>query len=149
MLFRFLLLTGCRVSAALALDVEDLDLDAGEALLRRTKGDRTERMFLPQAVSEHLREYVGKRATGPLFLGRDGGRIGARHTHRRLRYWLERSGASPASPHALRHAFAMALYKRTRDVLLVKRALGHRSIGSTLRYATAQDDELRAVMQAV
>ena len=34
----------------------------------------------------------------------------------------------------------------TRDLLLVRRALGHQSIGSTLRYAAAGDDDLRAAI---
>ena len=78
----------------------------------------------------------------------DGRPITARQAHRRLRNWLELSGAEAASPHALRHAFAMRLYRRTRDVLLVRRALGHASVSSTLRYARVEDEELRAVMSA-
>ncbi len=148
-LFRFLLLTGTRISAALALDMGDLDLERGEALLRQSKGGRVERIFLPPDVREHLQQYLAGRASGPVFRGQNGDPITARHACRRLRGWLEKIGANPASPHALRHSFAMALYRRTRDVLLVRRALGHRSIGSTLRYATAQDDELRDVMQTV
>ena len=42
----------------------------------------------------------------------------------------------------------MALYRRKRDLLLVRRALGHSSLSSTLRYARAEDDELREAMQA-
>ena len=42
----------------------------------------------------------------------------------------------------------MRLYRRTRDVLLVRRALGHRSLTATLRYARVQDDELREAMRA-
>ena len=39
-LFHLLLATGVRLGAALALDAADLDLDGGEALLRRSKGGR-------------------------------------------------------------------------------------------------------------
>jgi len=147
-LFHLLLATGVRLGAALALDAADLDLDGGEALLRRSKGGRVERVFLPPALQEHLRRYLAERGTGALFARRDGRPITARHAHRRLAHWLEKSGAGRVSPHGLRHAFALGLYRRTRDLLLVRRALGHRSIGSTLRYARIQDDELRAVMQA-
>jgi len=147
-LFHLLLATGVRLGAALALDAADLDLDGGEALLRRSKGGRVERVFLPPALQEHLRHFLGERTTGAVFARQDGRPITARHAHRRLAYWLERSGAGPVSPHGLRHTFALALYRRTRDLLLVRRALGHRAISSTLRYARIQDDELRAVMHA-
>ena len=142
-----MLRTGVRLSAALALTVEDLDLDRGEALLRRSKGNRVERVFLPPAVQEHLRRYLAGRTTGPLFPGQAGQPVTARHAHRRLKQWLKRSGAKSVSPHALRHTFAMGLYRRKRDLLLVRRALGHRSLHSTLRYAHVQDDELREAMR--
>ena len=117
-------------------------------MLRRSKGGRVERVFLPTALQGHLRRYLAGRTTGVVFARRDGRPITARHAHRRLAYWLKRSGAGPVSPHGLRHAFALGLYRRTRDLLLVRRALGHRAISSTLRYARIQDDELRAVMHA-
>jgi site-specific recombinase XerD len=40
----------------------------------------------------------------------------------------------------------MALYAKTHDVLLVKEALGHRSIVSTLTYARVDRDRLRAMV---
>jgi integrase len=37
--------------------------------------------------------------------------------------------------HALRHTFAMRLYAETKDILLVRKLLGHRSVTSTQVYA--------------
>lgn len=145
-LFHLLLATGVRIGSALALEVGDVDLEAGELRLRRVKGGRGERVFLTPELQSHLREFLRDRPEGPLFVGRRGARLSARHVRRRLALWLERSGSVVVSPHALRHSFAMGLYRRTRDLLLVRRALGHRSIESTLRYAHAQDDDLRLAM---
>lgn len=36
--------------------------------------------------------------------------------------------------HSLRHTFAVELYRKTKDILLVKRAMGHKSINSTMVY---------------
>jgi integrase/recombinase XerC len=36
--------------------------------------------------------------------------------------------------HALRHTFAIRLYRRTKDLRLVQKALGHRSVSNTLIY---------------
>ena len=105
-----------------------------------------ERVFLPPPVREHLGRFLAGRAEGLVFGRADGGGITTRQARRRLRQWLERSGAEPSSPHALRHAFAMRLYRRTRDLLLVRRALGHASVASSLRYARVEDEELRAAM---
>jgi site-specific recombinase XerC len=141
-LFHLLLATGVRLSAALGLNVEDLDLAAGEITIR-TKGDRTERVFLGEAIREHLRSYIGDQASGPLFQARGDG-VCRRHVQRRLSEWARKAGIKrPVSPHALRHTFAMGLYQKTGDILVVKEALHHRSIGSTLVYAQATAERVR------
>ena len=71
-LFHLLLGTGIRLGSALALQVEDLDLVAGEMRLRIVKGGRVERVFLPPAVGEHLRGFLAGRASGPVFARADG-----------------------------------------------------------------------------
>ncbi|MFH0947122.1 MAG: tyrosine-type recombinase/integrase, partial [Planctomycetota bacterium] len=126
-----------------ALDVEDVDLEAGELWLRTTKNDRPDRVFLAPATVELLRPFIEGRS-GPLFTGRNGHRLSSRHVQRRLAMWLGRVGVTRhASPHSLRHSFATRLYEKTGDMLLVKSALGHRSILSTAIYAHAGGDRLR------
>ena len=139
-----MLATGIRVGSAVALDVEDVDLDAGVLYLRQAKGDRPERVFLSRGIVEHLRRFIGGRATGPLFPARGGRAMTTRHANRRLQRWLKAAGIErPASCHSLRHAFATSMYRRCRDILLVKEALRHRSIVSTLVYAQVDEDRLR------
>lgn len=128
--------TGARLSSVLAARVADLRLESGELLLRETKGQRPQVVQLPSKLRRQLQGYVGKRTEGWLFPARDGTRLGARSAQRSFAAWARRAEViSPGSPHALRHSFAVGLYVETRDVLLVKRALGHRSLETTLRYA--------------
>ena len=146
-LVELMLATGVRLSSALALDVEDVDLDEGALLLRKVKGGRAERVFLGPESRDLLREYLGELPTGPVFTRRDGRRISVRQAQRRFRGWRERAGVQKSvTPHSLRHSFAMDLYRRCGDVLLVKRALGHRSISSTLVYAHVGEERLRAAL---
>ncbi|MBI2528831.1 MAG: tyrosine-type recombinase/integrase [Candidatus Rokubacteria bacterium] len=50
------------------------------------------------------------------------------------------------SIHSLRHTFGTLLYRATKDLVLVSRALGHRDVRSTQRYAHLDDRRLaRAV----
>jgi len=148
-LFHLMLGAGLRVGSAVALDVEDVDLDARVVHVRRAKRDQPERVVLSAAVADHLRAFVGNRVTGPLFVGRGARRVTARHVQRRFVWWLGRAGvARGASTHSLRHTFATQLYRRTGDVLLVKEALRHRSVASTLVYARCGDEgRLRAAME--
>ena len=59
---------------------------------------------------------------------------------------VERAGLKDCTFHTLRHTFAMRLYQKTRDVLLVKEALRHRSIASTLVYCRIQERQLRKAL---
>jgi len=148
-LFTLMLGTGMRLGATLALDVEDLDLERGELAARHMKGGRSERVLVPRHVSEHLRGWLGARVNGSVFRGRGGDRLGARQVARRLDHWMERAGIRrAASPHALRHTFAMDLLGRTHDLVLTQAALHHRSIASTLRYVGADEGRLRAALEA-
>jgi integrase/recombinase XerC len=137
MLFALMLATGMRLSAALALTTADVDLERCEIAVRHAKGDRHEVVYIGSAIRDHLAEYVLGRAQGPLFATKGGRPTSRRHAARRLSIWMQiASCRGRTSPHGLRHDFAMRLYGRTKDLLLVQRVLGHRSILSTMVYAT-------------
>ena len=139
--------TGVRLGDALRLEREDVDLEAGELRLRRSKNSREEVVVLP--ATERMLEarlWIAER-TGILFVGRDGKPLSARHVQRRLREWAERAGISKRiTPHMLRHTFAQGLYNRTGDLALVQSALNHRSIMSTVIYAQADKQRVRAAL---
>jgi integrase/recombinase XerC len=148
-LFGLLRRSGIRLSSVLALEVGDVDLDQGLIVLRKTKSGRVEHVWLSSAVVEELRPWIARRGAGMLFASRQGGALGARHAQRRFEGWWQLAGNTRhARPHDMRHAFALELYRRTGDVLLVKEALGHRSITSTLVYAIPGPDRLRESLRA-
>jgi integrase/recombinase XerC len=150
LLVDLMLSTGIRLSAALALTDADVDLERGELVVQHAKGNRVERVILGRDVRDHLVGYLAERRPGPLFPGKDGQAMSRRHAVRQLRGWMVRAGCQGhASPHCLRHDFARRLYSRTGDVLLVQRALGHRSIASTVVYARADESSVRAALDAV
>ena len=143
-LFRMMLMTGVRIGSALSLDIDDVDLEQGELRLRRAKGDREERVFLPESVRADLNELIDDRSSGPVFTSSSGFRISIRHASRRFRRHLKAAGIRRVrGTHCLRHTFATWLYGRTGDVLLVKEALCHRAVASTLVYARADERRLR------
>ena len=138
-LVELMLATGVRLSSALGLRVEDVDLDEGVLLLRQVKGSRVERVLMGPEIRALLAEFLVHRESGPVFARGDGNPISARHAQRRFRAWREAAGISRAvTPHSMRHTFGQRLYDQTRDLLLVQRALRHRSISSTLTYAHAK-----------
>lgn len=150
LLIDLMLSTGIRLSAALALTDADVDLHRGELVVQRAKGNRVERVILGRDVRDHLVGYLAEREPGPLFPGLSGRPMTRRQAVRRLEGWMKRARCQGrASPHTLRHDFAQRLYVRTGDVLLVQRALGHRSIESTVVYAQADESALRVQLDAI
>jgi integrase/recombinase XerC len=146
LLVHLLVATGIRIGSALALDVDDVDLDRGELRLRTVKGDREERVFLGAAIREHLDRYLdGAPESGPLFRGPRGESLSQRQAQKRVTHWLARAGVS-GSPHGLRHSYATRLLRKTGDLFLVSRALRHRSIASTVVYLSVEDERLRTAM---
>ncbi len=148
LLVAVMLLGGLRIGSALGLDRADVDLERGELVVRVAKRQQAERVILCRELRDHVIAYLADRADGPLFCARDGGRICARQAQRRIEGWLRRAGVAKGSAHSLRHSFALRLYARCGDVLLVKEALRHRSIASTLVYARPRQADLRRILEA-
>ena len=134
-MFHLMLATGLRVGSVCALKVSDVDLERGEIHVREAKRGQADRVFLGEEIREHLRRYM-KGRTGKLF------DLTPRHVSRLLKEY-----AGPdVSPHMLRHTFADRIYRKTRDVLVVKEALRHRSVTSTMVYARPSEEAVRAVL---
>jgi integrase/recombinase XerC len=146
-LFNLLLGAGVRIGAALALRVEDLDLEGGTARLAWDKGNRPAQVLLPPQVVQALERGVGERQAGPVFESAPGRAIDARQVRRRLAQALQAAGIRRSvSPHGLRHSFATGLLDRTGNLHLVQRALHHRSIASTTVYAAVDDSAVRRAL---
>jgi integrase len=136
-----------RIGSALALDVEDIDLDGGVLHLREFKGDRVERVYFGAAVRDHLVGFLAHRPrTGPLFAGPQGLRLTKRSAQRRVTQWLERVEID-ATVHSLRHTFATRFLRKTGDLFLTQRAMRHRSVASTVVYLSLDEQRLKAAMQ--
>jgi site-specific recombinase XerC len=142
-----LLGTGIRIGSAIALDIEDLDLDHGELTLRTTKGNRPTTSVLPAAIAEKLKAFLGTRTTGSVFMA-NGHRVSIRHVQRRIAHWLHAAQITGRSTHALRHTFATKVYQSTGDLQVTQAALGHASIASTVVYARVDRARVRAAVGA-
>ncbi len=156
LIFELLLGTGVRLGSLVGLNIADVDL-ASATLHIRAKGGHRERVFLnPTLVAmlaHHLEQIAAQGHTGapvPLFASKSGRRFGARQIQLNFAKWCAEAGILSASGgsgqsvsvHSLRHTFATRLYRKTGDLYLVQRALGHRQITTTEVYARVSDDSL-------
>ena len=146
--------TGARISEAVGLDVDDLDLTDGTVRLRG-KGDK-ERIvpvgsYARAAVDAYLvRGRPGLVAAGAgtpaLFLNARGGRLSRQSAWTVLVKAADRAGVTKdVSPHTLRHSFATHLLDGGADVRVVQELLGHASVTTTQVYTLVTVDNLREV----
>jgi integrase/recombinase XerD len=156
--------TGARISEAVGLDVDDLDLgdpsgDGAEGtVLLRGKGGK-ERLvplgsfaraaleaYLVRGRSELVLHRTGGRGVPALFLNARGGRLSRQSAWTVLVRTADRAGVrAEVSPHTLRHSFATHLLDGGADVRVVQELLGHASVTTTQVYTLVTVDSLREV----
>jgi type 1 fimbriae regulatory protein FimB len=144
---------GMRASEVCNLRLDDLDMRNGSIVIERLKGS----LRTTQAVTEHrgepllnelkaLRAWLGDRtADGSdfLFTSQKGGRLDRSQFFRLFQTVATQAGipSEKRHPHVLKHSIASHLVSANVNLALVKQQLGHKSIGSTIRYVTMSDQE--------
>jgi integrase/recombinase XerD len=157
-LLELLYSTGARISEAVGLDVDDLDLELGEVLLRG-KGSKERRVPVGSYACDAVGAYLvrarpalaaGGRGTPALFLNSLGRRLSRQSGWAVLRGAAQRAGIvrDDVSPHTLRHSFATHLLAGGADVRVVQELLGHASVTTTQIYTQVTPDTLREVYVA-
>ncbi len=165
-LFEVLYGAGARISEAVGLDVDDLDLGAhpagsgsptdGPASVRLLGKGGKERVvplgrYAVDAVSTYLVRArpalaAGGRGTPALFLNQRGARLSRQSAWGALQTTAGRAGLTGhVSPHTFRHSFATHLLDGGADVRVVQELLGHASVTTTQIYTLVSVQRLREV----
>jgi integrase/recombinase XerD len=156
--------TGARISEAVGLDVDDLDLrkhNGAVATVRLAgKGGRQRLVPVGSYALAALQAYLvqarpalaaSARSGKPspaVFLNARGGRLTRQGAWGALRAAAARAGLAEVSPHMLRHSFATHLLDGGADVRVVQELLGHASVSTTQVYTMVTVDKLREVYAA-
>lgn len=157
--------TGARISEAVGLDIDDLDLsgpggDATGAVKLTGKGGKQRVVPVGSYARAALDAYLvrarpalaraGRQlSTAPaVFLNARGGRLTRQGAWMVLRAAAARAGLANVSPHTLRHSFATHLLDGGADVRVVQELLGHASVTTTQVYTLVTVDHLREVYAA-
>lgn len=153
-LLELLYSTGARISEAVGLDLDDVDLDS-RAVLLAGKGGKQRLVPIGRPAVAAVEAYrvrsrpglaVKGRGTPALFLNARGGRLSRQSAWQVLRDAADRAGVTePVSPHTLRHSFATHLLEGGADVRVVQELLGHASVTTTQVYTLVTVDSLREV----
>lgn len=140
--------SGLRISEALQLDVDDVQLSS-RVLRIMGKGSRERLAPMSDTSCERLKAWLQERPfmalpeTDALFVGVRGARLHRREAVRIIAHLCRRAGlAFTISPHSLRHSFATHLLMAGADLRSVQELLGHRRLTTTQRYTQVSLEHL-------
>jgi integrase/recombinase XerD len=143
---------GLRASEAIAVRVDDVNLEGGY-VLATGKGSRQRLVPMGAQAVAWIRRYLGagrerlvKRGTpAALFLNRSGGALSRQAVWHLLKKSARRAGvrAAAVSPHTLRHCFASHLLEGGADLRSVQAMLGHADISTTQIYTHLSSSAVR------
>lgn len=156
-LLELLYATGARISEAVGVDLDDIDLDSG---LVRLYGKGGKERIVP--VGSHAGQAVGawvsrvrpamaakaktSSPAGALFLNARGTRLSRVSAWQIVKTAAETAGlADEVSPHTFRHSFATHLLEGGADIRVVQELLGHASVTTTQIYTKVTEETLREV----
>jgi len=146
-----MLLYGCGLRIAEALELDVKDLPEGDIMVVTGKGNKQRVVPVLPQVAKAIATYVKMcpypmTPSSPLFLGVRGKRLQAGVAQAMVREVRAMLGLpASATPHALRHSFATHLLAGGGDLRTIQELLGHASLSTTQRYTDVDAARLQAV----
>lgn len=138
--------SGLRVAELVALDRDDVDVEAGTIHVRHGKGDRERYVPLHALAGKALTRYLTRRfdEDEALFVSRKHARLSTSQVRRIVESVAGEAGIHKrVTPHKLRHTFATLLLDKGLDVRVIQELLGHASITSTMIYTHVTGEQKR------
>jgi len=145
----FLFDTGVRASELCSIDVNDIDLELGEILIRHGKGQKQRFVYIGQKAQAQLEQYFATerkhhKAKEPLFLReRAPGRLTYHGLKQLLRRLKDATGIN-CHAHTFRRTFAINCLRNGMDIYMLAKLMGHTDIIVLRAYLQITEDDLRA-----
>ncbi|MDI9607547.1 MAG: tyrosine-type recombinase/integrase [Atribacterota bacterium] len=146
---RLMLDAGLRCGEVLNLKTNDVDFQTGKIHVKQGKGEKDRIVWLNEEALEVLRKWREiKPESEYLFTTLQGNPINPRYVRDMVKRKGKQAGITKdVHPHMLRHSFATDLYRESKNLRLVQKALGHSSISTTEIYTHIIDEELEREMK--
>ncbi len=143
--------TGLRRNNLVRLTVAQLDFDSNRIIIGKTKNGDPLGISMTSLVKETLSEVIrSRRVTSPYVFTDDKGEAYTPYkvsmTFKRA---CDRAGIKNLRLHDLRHDFATLMLRKTRNLVDVQHALGHKDSRMTMRYAHLLPEDLNDSFNAI
>lgn len=142
-LVNFLYSTGCRISEAASVKIDDIDFD-NKKLIVLGKGNKQRVVYLTKEACDTLTDYIAERDdnNNALFLSFRGKPLTPSSFRDILHRIEDRSGVENIHPHRFRRTLATDLLNKGMAIQDVSKILGHANISVTQRYYYHLDEKV-------
>ena len=140
--------SGLRVSEAVNLKINNVDLDSG-IVTTTGKGSKTRRVPVGASAVEWIKSYLAirrkKEITGVenMFVNANGSPVNRQSIYVSITEYADKCGFTGVSPHTLRHSFATHMVQNSADIRSVQQMLGHADISTTQVYTHITNTQLK------
>lgn len=153
-IMELLLSTGLRVSDLIRLNKNDVDFANKQIIISSSLGQKRA-IFFSETTGYWLEKYLAQRKDdSPALFIREAGkkdaslRLTARSIQRIIEKYVKKAGLPiKATPHTLRHTFAINLLSSGENLKTMQRLLGHKNIATTQIYTHVTNPQLKKIHQ--
>ncbi|MFH1586725.1 MAG: site-specific tyrosine recombinase/integron integrase [Candidatus Diapherotrites archaeon] len=148
LVLEFLYSSGVRVSEAVKISVDDLDLREHIARVRGGKGNKDRVIILSTQWVKDLKKYLKhkKIKSEYVFSKKNGKPISVDTIQRIIREAAKKSDIRKhVTPHSMRHSFATHLLESGENIRKIQELLGHSNLSTTQIYTQVSTEELKKV----
>jgi len=150
-MLRLMLEAGLRAGEVVSLRPDHLNMTTCQLTIRNGKGAKDRILWIRDDLRDLIGSWLERRTPGAwLFPTRAGERVPTRYLRALVKRLAERASipeVERVSPHTLRHTFATDLYRETKNIRLVQKALGHADLSTTMIYTHIVDAELEEALR--
>ena len=147
LLISFLYSSGLRVSEAVSMKIDDLDLNERMGIVRAGKGKKDRNIILSESLVTDLRKYLGTRKDeNPYVFDIKDRHIVVRQAQRVVSEAAKKADIKKrVFCHALRSSFATHLLEAGTDIRVIQELLGHANLATTQLYTKVSKEQLKRV----
>ena len=150
---------GLRLSELLNLKWKDINLISGKLKVVEGKGAKDRILYLDDNTIEKLKDWKDRQAKeidkrideaniSRVFTTLKNNKMDTSNTRKMIKKYAKKADINKKiSPHTLRHTFATDLYRDSKNIRLVQKALGHSNLSTTMIYTHIVDDELEQALK--